>query len=291
MAEKRMFAKTIIDSDAFLDMSLSAQALYFHLSMRADDEGFINNPNKIQRMIGASNDDMKMLFAKNFIIGFESGVIVIKHWKIHNYIRKDRLVPTVYQAEKATLSVKKNNAYTIDPELNEVKEIDMSGRCQSSDSQVTVKCPSSDGLDHSTLLYSSNTYNSLIEVEPNNKPKKRETLINIYKLIDDAVLDVEVKEVIKTWVDYKKEQFKFEYKPIGFKALLTEIANHVNEIGKENTIRAVQVSMAKGYKGIIWDLVKNNKQSSGSSYIDAIHNRYDIADNWLMTRGEDDDKE
>ena len=112
MAERRMFAKTIIDSDAFLDMPLSAQALYFHLSMRADDEGFVNNPKKIQRMVGASDDDCKLLVLKRFILTFESGVIVIKHWKIHNYIRNDRFKETVYVKEKARLSLNENNAYT-----------------------------------------------------------------------------------------------------------------------------------------------------------------------------------
>ena len=112
MAERRMFAKTIIDSDAFLDMPLSAQALYFHLSMRADDDGFVNNPKKIQRMIGASDDDCKLLVLKRFILTFESGVIVIKHWRIHNYIQKDRYKETVYTKEKSMLSVTKNNAYT-----------------------------------------------------------------------------------------------------------------------------------------------------------------------------------
>lgn len=113
MAEKRMFAKTIIDSDAFLEMPLTTQALYFHLSMRADDDGFINNPKKIQRMIGASEDDLKLLIAKSFIIVFESGVVVIKHWKIHNYIQNDRYHPTAYQDEKAMLQVKDNKAYTL----------------------------------------------------------------------------------------------------------------------------------------------------------------------------------
>lgn len=112
MAERRMFAKTIIDSDAFLEMSTSAQALYFHLGMRADDDGFVNNPKKIQRFVGAADDDMKILLAKRFVIGFESGVIVIKHWKIHNYIQKDRYKPTIYQEEKALLDVKDNLGYT-----------------------------------------------------------------------------------------------------------------------------------------------------------------------------------
>ena len=113
MAERRMFAKTIIDSDSFLDMPLSTQSLYFHLSMRADDDGFINNPKKIQRMVGCADDDLKLLIAKNFIIPFESGVVVIKHWKIHNYIRTDRYKETVYQEEKAQLNTKGNKAYTL----------------------------------------------------------------------------------------------------------------------------------------------------------------------------------
>lgn len=114
MAERRMFAKTIIDSDAFLEMPLSAQALYFHLNMRADDEGFVNNPRKISRLINASDDDLKILAGKSFIIPFESGVIVIKHWKLNNYIQSDRFKPTVYSEERAMLSTKENNVYTLD---------------------------------------------------------------------------------------------------------------------------------------------------------------------------------
>lgn len=108
-----MFAKTIIDSDAFLDMPLSTQCLYFHLSMRADDDGFVNNPKKIQKMLGASEDDLKLLMAKSFILLFDTGVIVIKHWRINNYIRNDRYHETAYQDEKSLLSLKENNAYTL----------------------------------------------------------------------------------------------------------------------------------------------------------------------------------
>ncbi|EGO5801238.1 TPA: DNA replication protein [Enterococcus faecalis] len=114
-----MFAKTIIDSDAFLDMPLSTQSLYFHLSMRADDDGFINNPKKIQRMVGCGDDDLKLLMAKRFILVFDSGVIVIKHWKIHNYIRNDRYKPTLYQEEKAELAEKNSKAYTFKTEIIE----------------------------------------------------------------------------------------------------------------------------------------------------------------------------
>lgn len=112
MAQRRMFNKTIIDSDAFLDMSLSTQALYFHLCMRADDDGFVNNPKKIRKMVGAAEDDLKVLIAKRFILVFENGVIVIKHWRIHNLLRRDRYTPTQYQSEMHRLELKENGAYT-----------------------------------------------------------------------------------------------------------------------------------------------------------------------------------
>lgn len=127
MAERRMFAKTIVDSDAFLDMPLSSQALYFHLSMRADDDGFVNNPKKIQRVIGAADDDLKLLAVKRFVIPFDTGVCVIKHWRIHNFIRSDRYKETVYQEEKNQLITKDNKAYTLrqDDETQTLPDVGM----------------------------------------------------------------------------------------------------------------------------------------------------------------------
>jgi hypothetical protein len=112
MAERRMFTQKIVDSDAFLDMPLSTQSLYFHLNMRADDDGFVNNPKKIQRMIGASEDDLRLLLAKRFILGFENGVVVIKHWRMHNLLRKDRYNPTQYIEEMNQLALNDNGSYT-----------------------------------------------------------------------------------------------------------------------------------------------------------------------------------
>lgn len=113
MAERRMFAKTIIDSDAFLDMPISARLLYYDLGMRADDDGFVNNPRKIMKTVSASEDDRNLLILKKFIIPFESGIVVIKHWKIHNYIQKDRYIETKYKEEKALLELDENKAYRI----------------------------------------------------------------------------------------------------------------------------------------------------------------------------------
>ena len=107
-----MFAKTIVTSDAFLDMPASTRCLYFFLGMVADDDGFVNNPRSIMRQSGATADDINLLIAKRFILTFQSGVVVIKHWCIHNTIQKDRYKETKYLEEKATLSLDGNKAYT-----------------------------------------------------------------------------------------------------------------------------------------------------------------------------------
>ena len=125
-----MFSLKIVDSDLFLEMPLSSQCLYFHLSMRADDDGFVNNPKKIIKIIGANEDDLKILIAKGFVIVFEQGIIVITHWKINNFIRKDRYKPTLYENEVQSLSQTKNGMY--------VKE----GGCHLVDQRLTSSQPS-----------------------------------------------------------------------------------------------------------------------------------------------------
>lgn len=114
MARKRMFTKSVTESDMFLSMPLSSQALYFHLNMKADDDGFVGNPKGIQRLIGAAEDDLKLLIAKGFLIPLEHGVVVIKHWRMHNTIRWDRYTPTVFQDEAKSIYIKQNQSYTVD---------------------------------------------------------------------------------------------------------------------------------------------------------------------------------
>ena len=129
MADKRMFSKKVIDSDIFLDMPMSTQCLYFHLCMRADDDGFVDNPKKITRLVGGSEDDLKILLMKNFIIGFENGVIVIKHWRLHNWLRSDHYTPTIYQKEKEIL------------ELNDQKIYEPKGQLPNGSQMVTKQLP------------------------------------------------------------------------------------------------------------------------------------------------------
>ena len=113
MANKRMYSKDVTDSDAFIEMSSAAQALYFHLNQGADDDGFNNQVQMAMWKAHAGTDDLKVLMAKNFIIRFENGVIVIKHWRLHNTLRKDRYTPTNYQEELSLLGIKDNGAYTL----------------------------------------------------------------------------------------------------------------------------------------------------------------------------------
>lgn len=194
MAEKRMFTQKIIDSDAFLDMPLSSQALYFHLNMRADDDGFVNNPKRIQRTIGASEDDLKLLIAKRFVIGFESGVIVIKHWKMHNTLRKDRYNPTQYQEELNTLALKENNSYT---------EKAVNG-------SATTWQPNGNHLEpqYSIGKYSieENSINNILppsdEAEPSPKPKK--PVKHKYGEYNNVLLtDAELEKLKAEYPDYE----------------------------------------------------------------------------------------
>ncbi len=112
MAERRMFTKKITDSDAFAKMPAAAQALYFHLNQGADDDGFNDQVLMAMTKAHASQDDMQILLAKRFVVMFESGVIVIKHWRMHNLIRKDRYTPTTYTRERSLLVIKENGIYT-----------------------------------------------------------------------------------------------------------------------------------------------------------------------------------
>ena len=112
MAKKRMFNVDIVGSDAFLDLPHTAQALYFQLGMRADDDGFVGNPKTIQRIAGTKASDLELLVKKRFLLQFPSGVVVIKHWKINNQIQKDRYTPTVYTEEYQSLYIKDNKSYT-----------------------------------------------------------------------------------------------------------------------------------------------------------------------------------
>lgn len=241
MAEKRMFSKTIIDSDAFLDMPLSSQVLYFHLSMRADDDGFINNPKKIQRMIGCGDDDLRLLIAKKFVILFESGVIVIKHWKIHNYIQNDRYKETMYREEKSMLSVEKNKAYTLCPSMDT--------NCIQSVNRTDTKC-----IQDETSFKNEN------KLKSSENQGLEQCIQNGYRMDTQIRLDktrLEKNSIDKTRIDKSEkssivvsnvEVFK-HFEKCGFMVtpmLMEKISADIEMYGSKNMIDAATEAMERG---------------------------------------------
>lgn len=131
MAQRRMFSLEVCDTDAFLDMPASTQSLYFHLGLRADDCGFVGSPRKITAMVNCSGDDLKLLIAKGYVVPFESGVCVIRHWRQNNYIQSDRFHETCYLQEKSRLKLEKNLVYSLDTEcIQDVSKLDTEVRLE-----------------------------------------------------------------------------------------------------------------------------------------------------------------
>ena len=236
MAERRMFAKTIIDSDAFLEMPTTSQLLYFHLAMRADDDGFVNKPKSLMRMVGCKDDDLKLLFVKKFLIPFESGVVVIKHWKIHNYIRKDTYTETKYKEEKATLELDENSAYRL------AEESPLQLRDESVTSPSTQVRLGKDRIGKDRLGEGS-------------KGKKETTHDLMQRLLPDYVIPVVLQAKMNEWITYKTER-KEAYKEQGMKSLLKQIENHCVLYGDQAVCDLIDDSMANGWKGIIFDRLK-----------------------------------
>lgn len=195
-----MFSMSIVDTDAFLEMPATSQLLYFHLSMRADDEGFVGNPKKIIKMGGFNDDDLRMLLTKRFILGFESGVVVIKHWLIHNTIRKDRFNPTNYNSEKNLLCIKENNAYT---ELGN----QMATNGMHSIEEYSIDKNREELADASVLLGKDITLGE--NYKPDHTPPKKKKFIPTEKQLDAygkiSPIDYFHKEGVKREYEYLKE--------------------------------------------------------------------------------------
>lgn len=148
MAERRMFSIRVVETDAFLDMPLSTQALYFHLGLNADDDGFLANPRMVQRMIGCAEDDLKLLLSKGFVLSLGNGVCVIRDWKVNNYIRKDRYTETKFLPEKQLLEVGKNGSYHF-LSLDGTPDGNQEGDSRSTQFRIgkdnNISCPPDDG--------------------------------------------------------------------------------------------------------------------------------------------------
>lgn len=216
IAERRMFSKNVIDSDIFLDMPVSARLLYYDLGMRADDDGFVNNPKKIMRMIGASDDDMRILEARRFIIPFDTGVIVIRHWRINNYLRSDRYRETLCLQEKNQLAMDDTGQYIL------VNESGIPGGIPGG---IPVVYPGKDSIDKYSID------NNILSILPSNpKDVKDEDSKNPnakgLECFFDSIWKLYPKKKGKGQVSYAK---KLKLYNIGYDAIAKCITRYVND--------------------------------------------------------------
>ena len=232
MADRRMFSKFVTDSDIFLDMPLTAQALYFHLGMSGDDDGFVASPKKVQRSVGCSADDLKVLIAKGFVIPFDSGVIVLTHWNIHNALRKDRKKDTIFTAERNQLSISDNGLYFL-------TDNQLSTNCQPNDNQTTTNCP------HSIGEYSigkDNIGEGKNEPDGSKPTRHKYGKYNNVLLSDDEI--TELKEEMPNYVEYI--QRLSEYMASSGKSYKLHIAT-IRRWAKEDKIKNNTVSSERDY--------------------------------------------
>lgn len=216
MAERRMFAKTIIDSDAFIEMPISARLLYYDLGMRADDDGFVNSPKKIMRMIGATIDDMNILIMRKFIIPFDSGVVVIKHWRINNYLRSDRYTETQYVKEREQLTIDDKGKYHL-------------------------------GIPTGTPTVS--TGKDSIGKDRIGKNNNNDAIRDV--VISYSLSDVLTDKIFE-WLDYKKEK-KQTYKPRGLQTLLNKVKDVASVYGDDPVCEVIDKAMMSNYSGFFLD--------------------------------------
>ena len=189
MARRRMFSLDVVDTDKFLDMPSSTQALYFHLGMRADDDGFVSSPKRIAKIVNCSEDDLKLLIAKKYLIPFESGVVAISDWKINNWIRADRKQSTRYKYEKSLLDIN-NYVYTLTTEK------------QPSVNQVSTKCHTEDSIGKDSIGKDS------IDKELGEVPKKKTPEETINSTINSYTDNPELKQALIDFIEMRKRMKK-----------------------------------------------------------------------------------
>lgn len=208
MARRRMFSLLVVDTDEFLDMPSSTQSLYYHLGMRADDDGFVASPKKIAKLVNCSNDDLKLLIAKGFIIPFDSGIVAIKHWKLNNEIKKDRYTPTIYFNEKSTLKVNKNKVYSIDGNNLDTKWIQNGNKL---DTQYSID---KNSIDKNSKEYIEQKQEEN-QVKKDKVKKGKKPIENHNSIIENYTVNEDLREALKSFVEMRKELKK----PITIKGL------------------------------------------------------------------------
>lgn len=295
MARKRMFTMKIVDSDAFLDMPLSTQCLYFHLNMRADDDGFIGNPKRIEKIIGANDDDLKLLIAKRFVILFDDGVIVIKHWRMHNTLSRDRYIETSYTDEKKKLLLKDNGSYSLTNgnSIDDTKLIERSNRQTQKRHKIDERKTHSDkdiGLDKDLELDLDTELDKDKEKDINDLIVSKDTIrqTDVQRIIDEwNTLEEFGINPVKRMTSKREQAVKARIRQNHMDDILEAIENirHSSFLQGQNKEGWMITfdwflkpgNFAKVFEGNYLDKSGNKPQS----YMEKIQNRVSEVDNWV----------
>lgn len=280
MAKKRMFSLGVLDTDAFLDMPLSAQALYFHLNLRADDDGFVGNPKRITQNVGANLDDLKLLVAKRFVITFDDGVIVIKHWRMHNAIKKDRYTETNFVDDLKMLDIKENGSYTLRSTNGAQVEHEWSTNgaqvehewssngaqmSQTSSTGIGIGLGLDIGLEKGIGLEEGKEKDKGGVGETHTGSSKRTSKVEknlkmLQTIGSEYGFDDFVYEKLTEWMKYKGE-IGFVYKEQGAKSFFTQTKKSLEKYGADAVVSAIDTAIASGWKGFYPE--KTNQTVSG----------------------------
>lgn len=256
-----MFSLGVLETDAFLDMPLSAQALYFHLSLRADDDGFIGNPKRITQNIGASLDDLRILIAKRFVLTFEDGVIVIKHWRMHNTIKKDRYTATNYSEDLKLLHIKENGAYTFREDCGAQLENKWSANGEQMEHLSSTGLGI--GIDKDKVSIDKVSKGGAGGTRTTTH-KKKKTSVDLFNELENGRLSPVFDTVLK-WMQYKDESGKPYKTETGMKSFITQVEKHLHEYGAAAVADCIELSMSNNYQGVVWDRLKKQTVSNGDS--------------------------
>ena len=295
MANKRMFTMKIVDTDAFLDMPLSTQCLYFHLNMRADDDGFIGNPKRIEKIIGANDDDLRLLIAKRFVILFDDGVIVIKHWRMHNTLSRDRYIETSYTDEKKKLLLKDNGSYSLTNgnSIDDTKLIERSNRQAQKRRKIDKQKTHSDkdiGLDKDLELDLDTELDKDKEKDINDLIVSKDTIrqTDVQRTIDEwNTLEEFGINPVKRMTSKREQAVKARIRQNHMDDILEAIENirHSSFLQGQNKEGWMITfdwflkpgNFAKVFEGNYLDKSGNKPQS----YMEKIQNRVSEVDNWV----------
>ena len=285
----------IVDTDAFLDMPLSTQCLYFHLNMRADDDGFIGNPKRIEKIIGANDDDLKLLIAKRFVILFDDGVIVIKHWRMHNTLSRDRYIETSYTDEKKKLLLKDNGSYSLTNgnSIDDTKLIERSNRQSQKRRKIDERKTHSDkdiGLDKDLELDLDTELDKDKEKDINDLIVSKDTIrqTDVQRIIDEwNTLEEFGINPVKRMTSKREQAVKARIRQNHMDDILEAIENirHSSFLQGQNKEGWMITfdwflkpgNFAKVFEGNYLDKSGNKPQS----YMEKIQNRVSEVDNWV----------